>query len=709
MGSFNLGAFTSGFQDSYQAVRKNQRSKLIDKALTHEIASMGEKRKAREAGYERFGEDYASDEQFLPQSWGSKTLGWLGKKLGMGQGASNTAISPSEMGPPAPAMELNEAQDFSNRAYEGEQASGMAGLNQMPTMAARHGGAIERYADGGSVRHLVKKYASGGRATALYSGVKGFANGGRSLAPNRTIGHYEQGGMAIRPAGYADGGVLQYSGVAGEGGPRANVPRPVGMFADGGRAYTDEERMERSYGDYYLTEEEAAERVVGKGAGMSGATEPRGSPGVQRQALYDDNTGGGPREALRDVGRATSEYFDDTVKGALGGQKLIDDADAKLDKAKGAKEVGRATRETGTAALTAAAETTLGLLKDVMLDNPITQGVMGFFSGEENEAAPRDEKVAAVQALDPDEDVSAQPGPPVAGPGQVAAAAPSTVAEAIAAEQDPIIDMSKVRQIRPEDMPNKGQKEWEDERNFYAAQAIAHGENPLDAMKAVDEKQLRGFTMYGQQAANLLMAGDADSAAKALYAAYQYFPNGTNVRFGVMKGKDGQPVVIGMGTNEETGKPEGEPMVMTAESINVQVENMQKPGAHRAWTKDWRDTEQAIREWMEVGKPAAQSKAIYEDRMGRAALLRSQALLTTARSNPHGLKKSDYDRAFGEFIDSQDLRSLEDEPLAQNLASLMSQMYLRNPNTPYPTIIDEVMQALNSNELRALQEKYGLL
>ena len=718
MGSFNLGAFTSGFEGGYGAVRKNQRSKIIDKALEHEVSKMGEEKKAREAGYKRFGKDYASDHEFMPESWGSKLLGKFRGLFGGGDDPQS-AISPNDM---APAMEMNEAQDFSNRAYEGEAASQMAplpgqggmpmqdqgGMGGMPVMASRHGGAIERYADGGSTRIMAKKYAGGGRARALYSGVKGFSNGGRSLAPNRTIGHYAEGGMAIVPTGYANGGPLQYSGVAGEGGPRATVPRAVGYFADGGRAYTDEERMQRSYGDYYLTEEEAAERVVGKGAGMSGATQPRGRPGPQRQALYDDNTGGGPREALRDVARSASRVFDDTIKGALGGDKLIEDADAKLDKAEGAREIGRATRETGTAALTAAAETTAGLAKDIFVDNPVTQGVLGFFSGDEG-----DEKTAAVRALDTDEPVNVSGGAsqpnPAAPPNQVADAQPKTVAEVIQQEADPIIDMSKVRQIRPEQMPNKGAEEWEEERNFYAAQAVAKGEDPLDAMLAVDQKQLRGFTMYAQQAHQLLRAGDASSAANALYAAYQYFPNGKDVRFGIMKGENGQPVIIGMATNEKTGKETGDPMVMTAESIAVQVEQMSNPAAFKAWTTDHQKVEQEIREWQEGQKPTLQSEAIYRDRMGKAALMKAEALLTTSRSNPHGLKKSDYDRAFGEFIDSQDLRSLQDEPLAQNLASLMSQMYLRNPNTPYPTIIDEVMQALNSDALLALQEKYGLL
>lgn len=677
----SLGALTGGFMEGYDHSRKSARNKLIDKALDYEIADMDEKKKANEAAYEMFGEDYASDHDFQPETYGSKLWGGIKGLFGGGDKETADQMKYADINPADAAIGYGAGGGEGQGEYYQPQDQYGVGNGQ----------AIMTAAHGGSLRQMRKKYASGGRAIALRAGVKGFANGGRSLMPNRSLPHF------------ADGGRLSEEEMDAKY-----------------RNLTKEERMKRSYGDYYLTEEEANERAVPTGAGMSGAKHRRGNPGVQRQALYDDTTGGGVGEFARDIGRHGAEYFDDTVKGALGGDKLIEEADAKLDKAEGAREIGRATRETGTAALTAAGETTAGFLKDVVVDNPITQGLIGFLTPEE-----RDEKTAAVQALDKDEpvDIDGQASQPTGGTGSAGvgqttpgATAPATGADQTgvegppAPEDDPIIDLSQVRGVTPQKMPNKGQKEWEKERNFYAAQAVANGRSPLDAMKAVDEKQMRGFHMYAKQAWQLLRAGNPTGAANALYAAYQYFPNGVDVKFGVHTGKDGQPVLVGMGTDEETGEAikDGKPYIINAESLATQIENFSDPAAFRAWTKDWRDMEHKLRKYEELDKPEAENMARYRNNMGKAALNRAMADLRSARSNPYGLKMSDYNSAYKEFVDSQDLRSLEDEPLAQDLADVMSRLYLRSPQTPFPSIIKMVMAAHNAGALDEMTEKYGL-
>ena len=639
-----LGALVSGFQGGYQFSRDAARDKLIDKALDFEVAGMSRRNKNDLDFAKMMGQDVEGYD-FQPETWGQKMgktiKGWFSKPA--------QAISPQDAPSPELASQAPLTQPRSTQP-------GMPGLGGMEP-EYKHGGAIVRYAHGGSTRHM-KKYASGGRAIALRAGVKGFAHGGRT-------------------------------------------------------EYTDEERLKRSYGKYYLTEEEAAERVVPPTAGMSGATQPRGRPGVQGIPT----SGGGFREAVRDVGHSASRYFDDTIKGALGGDKLIEDADAKLASAEGAREVGRATRGTGAAALTAAGETTVGFLKDTLVDNPISQGVMGFFGRD------GDEKAAAVRALPrndtPDEaagSVAAQPAPaqPTGAGGGAAqttpgAAAPATGANQTGVEDDPIIDMSQVREIRPEDMPNKGQKEWDDERKFYAYRAHINGQDPLEAMKAVDAKQLRGFTMYGQQAFQLLRAGNAPAAVNALYAAYQYFPNGTDVRFGVMKGKDGEPVIIGMGTDEATGKPNGKPTVITAESLSVQIENMSDPAAFKTWTKDWREIEQDIRKYYEVDKPEAQSESIYRDRLGRAALDRSAADWLTAQnaSRPGGnLKQTDLDRAFAEFSKDRELQALlggVDATEARHLVDLMSRLYVVRPGN-YNSVKTIIMDSYEAGGIQQVEQ-----
>lgn len=649
-----LGALTEGFQSGYKFSRTNARNKLIDKALNYEINEMGEGEKAREAAYKRLGHDYTGNKDFVPETWGSKLLG---KIKGVFSKPAQ-AIDPKNAPDPVLAEQAPLTQPAPESSMQGMQ--GMGGGMEQPY---KHGGkAIARYAHGGSTRHMAR--AMGDRTQAI--------------SPNEPVAHY----------------------------------------ADGGKTYTKEERLKRSYGKYYLTEEEAAERVVPPGAGMSGATQPRGRPGVQSQLMHDDTTGGGFREGVKDVGRSIGKNFKGTYDAAIAGGKLMDDGQRGMDEAEGATETGRALRGAAVSGVTAAGETTVALSKDLLEVSgagPLYRGIKGFFSGDGG-----DEKTAAVQAL-PKGDTPEEEAKAIAGnasqasttnsPNQVANAQPTTTAEEIEATEDPIVDMSQVREIRPEDMPNKGAKEWEEERNFWAAQAIANGEDALAAMEAVDKKQMRGFSMYAEQAADLLLAGNAPAAANALYAAYQYFPNGVDVRFGIMKGDDGQPVIIGMGTNEETGESEGKPTVMTAESISVMSENMQKPGAMRAWTKDWREAEQAIREYNEVTKVEAQANVTYRAKAGDALLMNAQARLKAAMASAAGggLKQSDYDRAFAAMSGDLDTMALfEDVPPdeADYLKSVMAVAYRNSPGN-FPRVSQVIRQAYRDGGIGAVDEMFG--
>ena len=320
--------------------------------------------------------------------------------------------------------------------------------------------------------------------------------------------------------------------------------------------------------------------------------------------------------------------------------------------------------------------------------------------------APDAKKAAVTEAVAPP-DVAAQPAgdPPNTQTPQAKAAAQP------AGPPDEIVDFSQVRDVMPEDMPNMAVTDWEDERRFWAAQAISLGNDPFEAMKAVDQRQMRGFTSYGQQAFQMLQAGDATGAARALYAAYQYFPNGADVKFGVQKGVNGQPVLIGMGTDEKTGEPlkEGKPQVITPESLSVQLENMSNPSAFRTWTKDWRDTEQEIREYNEVTKPEAASNARYRDRAGQAAVLRAQADYNSSLgAGTGGLKKTDLDRANSAFMEAVEMEGFKNPEQADAMMDMMAQIYQRHaPNVEYPTVIRDVRDAIRSGDTTALDQKYG--
>lgn len=645
-----LADLVGGFQGGYSGVQDARRKRKINKAIDYDLGSMEEGRRGRKAGMKRLGYDMSADFT-MPPTYGERLVGKIKGMFGGSTGQqSTTAIDPAAspagpMGPPAPAAAARpETYDVGNLENRYSQPN--------------------RYADGGAVR----KFANGGTALPTAPGQLQPQNMGDVgiPTPNRQMMAGQQGGA-------------------------------LPGFADGGAA-------EKSYGDYWLTEEEANELEVKPGSGMSGAKYRRGVAGPQEVPI----DGGGRGALWEDVKRNAADVFDDTIKGALGGQKVIDEADAKLDKAEGAREVGHAVRETGSAALTSAGETTAGLLKDVFIDNPITQGALGFF-GYGNDGEGSDKEAAVTAAVNPDEPVgpeqtASQPGadaPNTQTPQAKNAAQP-------AGPDDEIVDMSQVRSIDPEDMPNQSVKDWEDERRFWAAQAIALGNDPHEAMKAVDARQMRGFNQYGQQAFQLLQNGDATGAARALYAAYQYFPNGADVRFGIQKGVNGQPVLVGMGKTEDGDEPIGDPMVITPESLSAQLENMSNPSAFRNWTKDWRTMEQELREYNEVTKKTAEANAQYRDRMGRAGLNNSEAAYLRAATGGGALDQGDLDRANAAFQKAVELEGFENQAQADAMMDMMSQIYSQHAgNIQYPTVIRDVRDAIRSRDFSELDQKYG--
>lgn len=638
-----LADLVSGFQGGYTGVQDARRRRKLNQAIDYELGKSEEARIGRQAGRERLG-------------YGG---GYEGADFTMPQtyGERLVGYIKSKFG-----------------ASTGQQNTTAIDPGMQPSMEMR-GPTLQTYKDGGAVRNM-KRYTDGGTVSGQVPGVM--------TAPG--MGNY----ALPTPQRQLMSANVKQQAVPG--------------FAEGGSV--DEERMRRSYGDeYYVTEEEAAANRLRRSQGEPDlGTAGRYKPGPRGIPT----SGGGMREFAGDVGRSVGNYFDDTRRAALEGREYMDIADAQLAEAEGAREVGRATRETGSAALTSAVGTTKGLLKDVFVDNPITQGALGFlgYGGEDSDPA---EQAAVTQAVSPDAPVTpptaAQPGatPPNTQTPQAKAAAQP------AGPPDEIVDFSQVRDVMPEDLPNMGVKDWEDERRFWAANAISLGNDPFEAMKAVDARQMRGFAQYGQQAFQMLKNGDATGAARALYAAYQYFPNGSDVRFGVQKGVNGQPVLIGMGTDEETGEPlkEGQPTVITPESLSVQLENLSNPSAFRVWTKDWRAAEQEIREYNEVTKPAAESTARYQDRAGRAAMQRAQNDYN-ASVGAGGLKQTDRDRANAAFMDAVEMEGFTNPEQADAMMDMMTQIYQQyGPAVQYPTIIRDVRDAIRSGDMTALDQKYG--
>jgi len=327
------------------------------------------------------------------------------------------------------------------------------------------------------------------------------------------------------------------------------------------------------------------------------------------------------------------------------------------------------------------------------------------------------EQEAAIKVIDTDptpEQDGTTPLPPEAPAGQqtppstpAPTPAPGQGAGVSGGEQD--IDFStQARQVMPEDIPSYSVKDWEKQRRYWAAYAISQGEDPFAAMKKVDDQQLSGFSRYAMQATALMDGGDMEGATRALYAAYQYFPNGKDVRFGIQKGKDGNRQIIAMGSDEgEDGKSSGPPQILNTNTISRMIENMSKPGALKTWTKDWQATEAKL--W-EQGFKRDELKETGRHNRAMEAVGMAGA---EARSRSGGPKQSDFDRANTDFLKAVEMESFENQEQADWMMAKMSEIYANFGGTgqgglQYPTVIKQVRHAINTGDFSELDRLYGI-
>jgi hypothetical protein len=348
---------------------------------------------------------------------------------------------------------------------------------------------------------------------------------------------------------------------------------------------------------------------------------------------------------------------------------------------------------------------TLGAASD--LGNALTFGQAGKLY--------RDKQQPAAAIPTPAQE-AAQPSPPPATPTtpdeaiavKAKADGAKMLQQAEAQSAPPgAIDFSKVN-VPPSEIPNMPVKDWVQYRARYVRDAMLQGKTGQEAQAEVTKMQQQGFLDYANQALMHLQGGNPLAAASSLRAAYQYFPNGSDVKIGATKGKDGNPVLVGMGHNEDTGAPIGHPMVINPERLSVMIQNFADPKAFTAWTKDWRDEEFKNREYQEIKKPEAQGRLDYQNRMATAAERQASAaeLRATRTGAGGGMKQADYDRAYAQFMKSQELTSLQDPEKAQHLASVMAMTYAKSPpGTPYPTVLNLVMMAAKQGKLPLLERQ----
>jgi hypothetical protein len=340
----------------------------------------------------------------------------------------------------------------------------------------------------------------------------------------------------------------------------------------------------------------------------------------------------------------------------------------------------------------------LGAASD--LGNAMTLGLANNYYRDNEDVQP--DVAAAAQALQIDKapDVAAQPTT-----GAAAQAPVSAPAQAAQPQADAPFDWKSVN-VMPEEMPSMSTRDWVDYRKNSVFNMMRQGMTEEQAHDSVTKMQQKGFMNSAQQASLYLQQGDAQSAARALKAAYQYFPNGSDVRFGITKDKAGQPALVAMGRDEESGESTGKPMLLNQERLAAMLNNFSNPAAFTAWTKDWRAEEFQQRKYEEVDKPAAQAAADTSRLNAQANLTRAQTAGRTGAGG--GMRQSDYDKAYMFFSEQEELKALEDPQLAADLVDIMSRVYQANPGTPFTSVRKYVLAAHDNGTLDQELEILGL-
>ena len=304
--------------------------------------------------------------------------------------------------------------------------------------------------------------------------------------------------------------------------------------------------------------------------------------------------------------------------------------------------------------------------------------------------ASQAEQASPATALSPESAPAPAPAAPAA-PEPRRAIGPTAAPAAPAQPQQPaspiptrVIDMANVK-WDPNELPGMGVKDWEDFRTDYVAGAIKQGKSAVEANNDVTTMQRDHFFRYGEQAMQLLQAGNTQGAARAMRMAYQYFPNGSDVKFGSQGDQ-----LIAAPFDEKTNKPAGTPMPVSAERLGAMLANMKDPKAWNVWTADWHKQALEERKHREVDVPKTQAEVdtMYanatSNRMNaRANQTRAEADMVTAQTpSAANISSSNKDMRAAARVFSERLQMEYDMDLAtaDQLASIMSQARAKNPD-----------------------------
>ncbi len=146
-------------------------------------------------------------------------------------------------------------------------------------------------------------------------------------------------------------------------------------------------------------------------------------------------------------------------------------------------------------------------------------------------------------------------GPSSYGPAPESGAAPGAPAAAGTPHQDAPVDFGKI-QVDQSQVPTMSTQDWQMMHDSIRRTAVVHGmsmgQADIEAGNQISTYQHQNFMQYMQQAAALDASGNKQGAMAAMKTAYQFFPTGHDMHFGLDPTSHD---IIGYGVNEQTGQP----------------------------------------------------------------------------------------------------------------------------------------------------------
>lgn len=460
--------------------------------------------------------------------------------------------------------------------------------------------------------------------------------------------------------------------------PQDEEAAPEG-YADGGSVDDEVKRRAKEYQSRTKSRvENASESVRGADRTATAAKTAEAPKGLLRRAI---NSKVGRAGGALAAGSAMMNQFDEGYDERIAKRFGFDDPTTAVGTE---PSVGGFAKFLGKRAL--------GYASD--LGDVLTGGLASNFYQDQGEEAPQQAPVQEAAPAAPQR---------MALPTMNVRAKAASQRQAVRSEPQ-TVDFSQL-EIDPSEVPDMKTDDWKRYRAelMDAARQSGNPEAVSRANDMVTEMQQKGFLNYAQQGLALQQAGNVRGAMSAYRAAYQYFPNGHDVEFGVHKGR-----IVGFGKDEKTGKVvPGTELVMDPERVGVLIENFKNPQAFRMWTKDWREFQHTQRKYNEVEKPLAQAQANALENRSEADILRAEnaQLKAGQGSSGSGAAMRNAEHVFRQRVE---MLGIQDEAQADYLASVMSQVKASNPQVPDNAIVQAIMQAQRDGTLKQRLQQLGI-